>query len=119
MLGFMRKHQRSFFIKVIFWVLIVIFVGWGVGVMVSGGDRVNVAATVDGEPISAQTYALAHERMQRVYRELYRENMNPQILAQLNLGQRALDDLVTEMLLKREAERLGLQVTDVSTAPAT
>lgn len=112
MLGFMRKHQRSFFIKIIFWVLIVIFVGWGVGVMVSGGDRVNVAATVDGEPISAQTYALAHERMQRVYRELYRENMNPQILAQLNLGQRALDDLVTEMLLKREAQRLGLQVTD-------
>ena len=58
---------------------------------------------VDGEPISVQTYARAHERMQRVYRELYRENMNPQILAQLNLGQRALDDLVTEMLLKREA----------------
>ncbi len=112
MLGFMRKHQRSPLIKIVFWVLIFIFVGWGVGVMVSGGDRVNVAAMVDGEPISAQTYARAHERMQRVYRELYRENMNPQILAQLNLGQRALDDLVTEMLLKREASRLGLQVTD-------
>lgn len=112
MLGFMRKHQRSPLIKIVFWFLIFIFVGWGVGVMVSGGDRVNVAATVDGEPISAQTYARAHERMQRVYRELYRENMNPQILAQLNLGQRALDDLVTEMLLKQEAKRLGLQVTD-------
>ena len=70
MLGFMRKHQRSPLIKIVFWVLIFIFVGWGVGVMVSGGDRVNVAAMVDGEPISAQTYARAHERMQRVYREL-------------------------------------------------
>jgi peptidyl-prolyl cis-trans isomerase D len=112
MLGFMRKHARSSFIKIIFWMIIVVFVFWGVGVMVAGGDRVNVAAMVDGEPISAQTYARAHERMQRVYRELYRENMSPQILAQLNLGQRALDDLVTEMLLKREAARLGLQVTD-------
>jgi peptidyl-prolyl cis-trans isomerase D len=80
--------------------------------MVAGGDKINVAATVDGEPISVQTYARAHERMQRVYRELYKENLTPQLLAQLNLGQRALDDLVTEMLLKREASRLGLQVTD-------
>ena len=112
MLGFMRQHARSSFIKIIFWMIIVVFVFWGVGTMVAGGDKVNVAAMVDGEPISAQTYARAHERMQRVYRELYRENLNPQILAQLNLGQRALDDLVTEMLLKREAGRLGLRVTD-------
>jgi peptidyl-prolyl cis-trans isomerase D len=112
MLGFMRKHARSSFIKIIFWMIIVVFVFWGVGVMVAGGDKVNVAAMVDGEPISVQTYARAHERMQRVYRELYRENLSPQMLAQLNLGQRALDDLVTEMLLKREAGRLGLQVTD-------
>jgi peptidyl-prolyl cis-trans isomerase D len=112
MLGFMRKHARSSFIKIVFWMLIAVFVFWGVGVMVAGGDKVNVAAMVDGEPISAQAYSRAHERMERVYRELYRENMSPQILAQLNLGQRALDDLVTEMLLKREAGRLGLQVTD-------
>jgi peptidyl-prolyl cis-trans isomerase D len=111
MLGFMRKHARSTFIKIVFWILIAVFVSWGVGVMVTG-DKVNVAAMVDGEPISAQEYARAHERMERVYRELYRENLNPQLLAQLNLGQRALDDLVTERLLKREAERLGLRVSD-------
>ncbi|MCC6847755.1 MAG: SurA N-terminal domain-containing protein [Deltaproteobacteria bacterium] len=108
----MRKHSRSSFIKIIFWMIIVVFVFWGVGVMVAGGDKVNVAATVDGEPISVQTYARAHERMQQIYRELYKENLSPQLLAQMNLGQRALDDLVTEMLLKREAGRLGLQVTD-------
>lgn len=112
MLGFMRKHSRSSFIKIVFWMIIVVFVFWGVGVMVAGGDKINVAATVDGEPISVQTYARAYERMQRVYRELYKENLSPQLLAQLNLGQRTLDDLVTEMLLKREASRLGLDVTD-------
>ncbi len=114
MLGFMRKHARSSFIKIVFWMIIVVFVFWGVGVMVAGssGERMNVAAMVDGEPISAQQYARAHERMERVYRELYRENLSPQLLAQLNLGQRALDDLVTDVLLRREAGRLGLQVTD-------
>jgi len=112
MLGFLRKHARSSFIKIIFWMIIVVFVFWGVGVMVAGGDKVNVAATVDGEPISAQAYARAYERMQQIYRELYKENLSPQLLAQLNLGQRTLDDLVTERLLEREAARLGLQVTD-------
>lgn len=111
MLQVFRRHSRSFATKVLYTAIVFVFLFWGVGVMI-GGDKVNVAAMVDGEPISAQAYARAHERMQRVYRELYRENLSPQILAQLNLGQRALDDLVTELLLKREAERLGLQVTD-------
>ena len=112
MLGFMRKYARSTFIKVIFWMIIIVFVFWGVGVMVSGGSRVNVAAIVDGEPIGAQTYLRAYENMQRVYQQLYRENFSPQLAAQLNLHQRALDELVTGLLLKREAARLGLQVTD-------
>ena len=112
MLGFMRKHASSTVIKVIFWMIIIVFVFWGVGVMVSGGSRVNVAATVNGEPIGVQAYQRAYENMQRLYQQLYRENFSPQLAAQLNLHQRALDDLVTNLLLKREATRLGLQVTD-------
>jgi peptidyl-prolyl cis-trans isomerase D len=112
MLGYMRKNARSTLIKVIFGMIIVVFVFWGVGVMVSGGDRLNVAAVVDGEPISAQELARAHERLQRTYRELYRDGFSPQVAAQLNLEQRALDDLVTERLLTREAARLGLRVGD-------
>ena len=112
MLGFMRKHARSTFIKVVFWMIIIVFVFWGVGVMVSGGNKVNVAAMVNGEPITAQEYARAYENMQRVYQQLYRENFTPAVAAQLNLHQRALDDLVNDLLLKREARRLGLQVTD-------
>jgi peptidyl-prolyl cis-trans isomerase D len=111
MLDVFRQHSRSLAVKILYGAITFVFVFWGVGVMV-GGDKVNVAAMVDGEPISAQEYARAQERMERMYREVYRESMNPQILAQLNLGQRALDDLVIERLLKREAERLGLQVTD-------
>jgi len=112
MLNFMRKHARSTVIKVIFWILIIVFVSWGVGVMVAGGDKVNVAATIDDEVISTQEYTRAYERMQQVYRQLYRENFTPQLAAQLNLRQRALDDLVTDRLLKREAARLGLNVSD-------
>jgi len=112
MLGFMRKHARGAFVKIVFWMIIIVFVFWGVGVMVSGGDRVNVAATVDGQPIGVEEYQRAYENMHRVYQQLYRENFNPQMIAQLNLEQRALDDLITDMLLRREAARLGLQVSD-------
>ena len=112
MLGFMRKHARSTFIKAIFWMIIIVFVSWGVGVMVRGGNKVNVAAMVNGEPITAQEYARAFENMQRMYQQLYREKFTPEVATQLNLHQRAIDDLINDLLLKREARRLGLQVTD-------
>ena len=48
MLGFMRKHARSTFIKAIFWMIIIVFVSWGVGVMIRGGNKVNVAAMMNG-----------------------------------------------------------------------
>lgn len=112
MLGFMRKHARSTFIKIIFWMIILVFVSWGVGVIVSGSSRVNVAAVVDGVPITAQAYQRAYERLQRLYRERLREAFSPEIAAQLNLQQRTLDDLVDGLLLRREAVRLRLQVTD-------
>jgi peptidyl-prolyl cis-trans isomerase D len=108
----MRKHARSSFIKIVFWMLIIVFVSWGVGIMVGGGNKMNVAANVDGEAITAQEYTRAYENMQRVYQQLYRENFNPQVMAQLNLHQRALDNLVTDLLLRREAQRLGLSVSD-------
>ncbi len=112
MLGFMRKHATGAFIKIVFWMIIIVFVFWGVGVMVAGGNRVNVAATVDGQPIGVQEYQRAYENMHRIYQQLYRDNFNPQVMAQLNLEQRALDDLINDMLLRREAARLGLQVSD-------
>jgi len=111
MLGYMRKNARSTAIKVVFGMIIVVFCFWGVGVMV-GGDRVNVAAMVDDEPITAQAYTVAYERLHRTYRDIYRENFTPQVVEQLNLEQRALDDLVTTMLLRREAVRLGFSVSD-------
>src|SRR4051794_12945527 len=112
MLGFMRKHAQGTFIKIVFWMIIIVFVFWGVGVMVSGGNRVNVAAVVDGEPIGVQQYQRAYENMHRMYQQLYRDNFNEKVAAQLNLQQRALDDLINDMLLRREAGRLGIQVSD-------
>jgi len=107
----MRKNARSTAVKLIYGAIIVVFCFWGVGTMV-GGDRVNVAAMVDDEPITAQAYTLAYERLQRTYRDIYREGFNAQVVAQLNLEQRALDELVTGLLLRKEADRLGLRVRD-------
>ncbi|HEY2386313.1 MAG TPA: SurA N-terminal domain-containing protein [Candidatus Binatia bacterium] len=112
MLGFIRKHANSAPVKALYWILAGVFVSWGASIMVGGGSKVNVAAMVNGEPITAQEYARAFENMQRVYQQVYRDNFTPQVAAQLNLRQRALDDLVNDALLRREARRLGLQVTD-------
>src|SRR5438552_17626793 len=112
MLGFMRKHANSGYVKGLYVVIIGVFIFWGVGIMVGGGgsSKANVAAMVNGEPITAQEYARAFENMQRVYQQVYRDNYTPQLAAQLNLHQRALEDLINDLLLRREAQRLGLQV---------
>jgi peptidyl-prolyl cis-trans isomerase D len=112
MLGFMRKHANSTAVKALYVLIIGVFISWGASIMVGGGSKVNVAAMVNGEPITAQEYARAFENMQRVYQQVYRDNFTAQVAAQLNLRQRALDDLVNDVLLRREARRLGLQVTD-------
>jgi peptidyl-prolyl cis-trans isomerase D len=111
MLDYMRKNARSTAVKVLYTLIIIVFCFWGVGIMM-GGQRVNVAATVDGEPITAQAFLEAHDRLQRSYQQIYRDGFTPEVAAQLNLEQRALDDLVTDLLLRREAVRLGLQVSD-------
>jgi len=108
----MRKHANSTAVKALYILIIGVFISWGASIMVGGGSKVNVAAMVNGEPITAQEYARAFENMQRVYQQVYRDGFTPQVAAQLNLRQRAIDDLVNDALLRREARRLGLQVTD-------
>jgi len=108
----MRKHANSTAVKALYILIIGVFISWGASIMIGGGSKVNVAAMVNGEPITAQEYARAFENMQRVYQQVYRDNFTAQVAAQLNLRQRALDDLVNDVLLRREARRLGLQVTD-------
>jgi peptidyl-prolyl cis-trans isomerase D len=110
MLGFMRRHSQSRTIKILFWVIIAVFVLWGVGTF-TGSDSLH-AAVVNGETIEPRTLRRMENQIERSYSQLYGANFTPELMKQLDLKGQALDRLIDAVLLKQEAKRLGFTVTD-------
>ena len=67
MLRFLRKYSTSTGIKILYGVLAALFVIWGVGAV--GGNRVDVVATVHGEPITRRDVDRATAVLHRRYEE--------------------------------------------------
>ena len=109
MLDYFRSNAQSFGVKCIFGLIILVFIGWGVG---SFTDRSagNVVATVNGEPITVNEFERAYQQA-----ESEAVTRNPSLtreqLAASGLGENVLRDLVQQLLLQQTAVRLGLDAT--------
>lgn len=110
MLKFMREKAGSWFIKVILGLIVLVFVFWGVGSFQS--QRFTTVATVNGAPISMEEYRQAYNSLLERYRQQFGDNLDDNMLNMLNLEQQALDSLVDQSLIRQEAKRLDIRVTD-------
>lgn len=109
MLEYIRSNAQSFGVKLVFGVIILVFVFWGVGSFSDKGGR-NLAATVNGEPITARDFEMAYRNAEE---SLLRNNpglTREQLKAQ-QLGRQVLRDLVAQSLLRQEAARMGISVS--------
>lgn len=113
MLESLRRYSNSTGIKILYGLLASLFVLWGIGAV--GGDRIQVVAQVYGDPITRRELEHATAQLQQRYDEIFKGRMP---LAGLDLRARAFDDLINEALLKHEARRLGLEVTDTEVVNA-
>jgi len=113
MLDLIRNRAQSWGVKIIFGIIILVFVAWGVGSNSPTGP--GTAATVNGRPILMQDFQ----------RELYLEeeqfrrmapNVSREILNSLRLPEKVLSRLVTSALIEQEAKRLGITVTPLEYA---
>src|SRR4051812_6636978 len=111
MLRFLRKYSNSTGIKILYGVLAVLFVGWGVG-SVGGGTRSDVVAKVHGESITRRDVERTTAILRRRYEEMFKGNFSAELARSLDLQGRALDQLIDEALLREEAGRLGVTVSD-------
>jgi peptidyl-prolyl cis-trans isomerase D len=110
MLRFMRRHRRSLVVKGVFVILILVFVGWGVGSY--DAAQQSTVASVNDIDITVAELNRAHQNLQEAYRELYGPAYTPELVARLDLPGRALEELINAALLRGEATRLGLRITD-------
>jgi peptidyl-prolyl cis-trans isomerase D len=110
MLRFLRRYSSSTGIKILYGVLAALFVVWGVGSM--GGERVDVVARVHGETITRRDVERTAALLRRRYEEMFRGQLPADLARSLALEDRALDQLIDEALLREEARRLGVTVSD-------
>jgi peptidyl-prolyl cis-trans isomerase D len=99
----------------ILWVIIALFVlalAADFGASVRGGGTGVTAATVGGETVSRAEFQREYERRRNLLRQVYGEQLTPELEQQMRLPLQALDLVINRKILLGEARRLGLTVTD-------
>lgn len=116
MLDILRQGARSWGIKIMFAMIIAVFVlAFGIG-RLDRGHR-GAVALVDGEAILLTDYQRA---VQTTLERLRAENpsLSPEVLDALDVRGQVFRQMVGSTLLLQEARRLGLFVTDAELAQA-
>lgn len=109
MLRVMRKHARYFY--VLFFIVILSFIFWGVGTNDQTGG-VEIVAEVGKHKITTDEYWKTYERIYRFYREIYKETFDEEMEKKLNLKETVLDSMINERILLTAAKDQGITVSN-------
>ena len=120
MLKVLRENVK--YLSWILWVIIALFVlfifaDFGAGL---GGTRDTVSwyAKVGGATISRADYQHAYQMVEGQFRRQFADQYTPDLAKRLQVPLRALDKAVTDTILLREAERIGLKASDAEVRDA-
>jgi len=109
MLDFVRKYSRSWGIKVLLWLVIIVFIGWG-GYLYQTRHEYDIAR-VGEHYISSSEYQTAYNNMVEGVRKQFGGALPDDLMRSLNLRERALQTLIQHYLILRGAKDLGLTAT--------
>jgi len=109
MLKFMRKYATGYMVKAMFGLIIVVFVFWGVG---SFRESERTVAEVGPYKISIMEYQEEYNRILKMYRTIYREKLDENLLRELNLKEKVMNEIVDKYILIIKAKELGISVSD-------
>jgi len=108
MLKFMRKYAKSYLIKIIFGVIIIVFVFYfGAG---SIRENETVIAEVGSFNVSDAEFRETYRKQVEMFQQLYRDKMDEKFFA--DLKEKVLDDIISQYILLGEARKLGIFVSD-------
>ncbi len=110
MLTYMRKRSKSWITKVIFGAIIVVFVFWGGSTYLA--REANKVAKVDRYIITAQQFSKAYGDTLKLYQKQFGEAFTPEMVEKLDLKNKVLQQIIDDYILKAEASRMGITVTD-------
>ncbi len=114
MLGVMRKYKQSVIIKIVFGVIVFSFIGtiflvWGKGDSGLKGSS-GFAIKVDKTKISYEEYQQGYQRVRSLFQQML-GSITPEMEKQYGIKKSAMDNLINQVLIKREAKKMGLSVS--------
>ena len=108
MLDVLRDNAQSWIVKLLFAVIVIVFVFWGVGSFTS--DREGVLAVVNDKPILINDYVRAYENAAQTIR-MQNPDVTSADMRQMQLKQQVFNQLLNTELLLAKARELGITVT--------
>jgi peptidyl-prolyl cis-trans isomerase D len=110
LLSLMRKHAKSWLIKVMIGLISFVFVLYfGFSFRERKGVKV---ASVNGEPISRVEYEETRRRLRENLQQQYRGAWNEDLMKMFDIDNMALDSLINQRLVTQEAKKIGLDITE-------
>jgi len=109
MLEKMRGSIGSVFIKILFSLLILSFMAWGIGDILNPSTAGQGVAEVGEREVTQQELAIAYQRQESYLRQ---RGLSPEVIAQLGLTNQVVNDLVNRALFDAESDELGMGVSD-------
>jgi peptidyl-prolyl cis-trans isomerase D len=111
MLDFMRRNARSWGIKVALGAIVLTFIFFmGGGGQLGAGPAALVK--VGDVEVTRPEFELAQRRNEGYFRQQFKGQMSDVMLKSLNIPKMTLDQLVDGAVLRAEADRLGLTITE-------
>ena len=115
MLDLIRQKKQSIIIKFVFVIIVLSFVGtmflvWGKGSDGMGGS-VGYAAKVNGSKITMEEYQDSYQRIRNMYQQIYGQTIPAEMEKMLGLKKVALDSLIDNFLIMKEAKSMGIKVS--------
>jgi peptidyl-prolyl cis-trans isomerase D len=107
MLEAIRNNAQSWGVKLLFAIIVLVFVFWGVGSFRNSERR--VVASVGDQEIGLQDFAQAYQRQVETLRRQYGD-ISSQDLQNMDLKRQVLEQMINERLIQSKAEELGLFV---------
>ena len=112
MLSYMRENAGSWIIKVIFGIIVVVFVGfYGFSDLRKAGKDTTIAK-VGNRKITMTQYQTAYKNTLEMYRSQFKGQFNEEMMEKIGLKQKVLEDLIGREVLLQEAEKRSIKVSE-------
>lgn len=110
MLSLMRRNAGSWIIKIVLFVIVIVFMFWGVGSY--SEMRRNRVATVGGYTITLRDFDSTYRSMLQQLQANLGGQLNDEILQSMQLEKQALTQLINREVVLQAASKLKLVVSD-------